>query len=200
MRKFNKFIALLLCFLTILSCFSLIACNGTTSSDTESDVVNTDTSTDTSIDTDTDDEKPDKEPEKPLTIDQLNKRDEVLEILDNNYLSRNEIVYENINGKDVTIYTSFRAKNEVQNNPNFAQIQMVYQAIQYKKKYPDKNVDICLSSYRISGSLSACLDEDSEEYGNLKNLYDKDYDLETGYYRLTYLLCEAARYGINVTV
>ena len=202
MRKFNKFIALLLCFLTVLSTFSLISCNGNTSSDTESGGVNTDTGADTSTDTDSDisNEKPDKEPEKPLSIDELNKRDEVMATLDNNYLSRNEIVYKDINGKDVTVYTSFRAKNEVQNNPNFAQIQMVYQAIQYKKKYPDKDVYICLSSYRISGSLSACLDENSEEYGNLKNLYDKDYDLETGYYRLTYLLCEASRYGINVTV
>lgn len=202
MRKFNKFIALLLCFLTVLSTFSLISCNGNTSSDTESGGVNTDTGADTSTDTDSDisNEKPDNEPEKPLSIDELNKRDEVMATFDNNYLSRNEIVYKDINGKDVTVYTSFRAKNEVQNNPNFAQIQMVYQAIQYKKKYPDKEVDICLSSYRISGSLSACLDEESEEYGNLMNLYDKDYDLETGYYRLTYLLCEAARYGINVTV
>ena len=145
MKKFRNFIALLLCFLTILSTFSFISCNGNTSSDTESGGVNTDTnvdtnndtSVDTSTDTDSDisdekpDKEPDKEPEKPLTIDELNKRDEVLKTLDNNYLSRNEIVYKDINGKDVTVYTSFRAKNEVQNNPNFAQIQMVYQAIQY---------------------------------------------------------------------
>ena len=200
MRKFNKFIAILLCFLTILSTFSLISCNGNTSSDTNTGDVSTDTSVDTSTDTGKDEGKEDVEPEKPLSIDELNKRDEVMATLDDNYLSRNEIVYKDINGKDVTIYTSFREKNESQNNPNFAQIQMVYQAIQYKKKYPDKNVDICLTSYRISGSLAGCLDENSEEYGNLKNLYDADYDLETGYYRLTFLLCEAARYGINVTV
>ena len=177
MRKFNKFIAILLCFLTILSTFSLISCNGNTSSDTNTGDVSTDTSMDTSTDTGKDEGKEDVEPEKPLSIDELNKRDEVMATLDNNYLSRNEIVYKDINGKDVTIYTSFREKNESQNNPNFAQIQMVYQAIQYKKKYPDKNVDICLTSYRISGSLSACLDENSEEYGYLKNLYDADYDL-----------------------
>jgi len=183
MRNSKKFIAVLLCLLTILNVFSLIACDNNTSSDTSSDDV-LDTITDTSVSTDTDtdankpkpDPEPEPKPEKPLTIDQQNKRDEVLATLDNNYLSRNEIVYKNINGKDVTVYTSFREKNEVQNNPNFAQIQMVYQAIQYKKKYPDKNVDVCLTSYRISGSLAGCLDEDSPEYGNLKNLYDKEYD------------------------
>ncbi len=199
--KLNKRILISLLSLAILFSILFIAsCNGNTSSDTSTDDVNTDTGVDTSTDTGKEEEKEDVEPEKPLTIDELNKRDEVMAPLDNNYLSRNEIVYKDINGKDVTIYTSFREKNESQNNPNFAQIQMVYQAIQYKKKYPDKNVDICLTSYRISGSLAGCLDESSEEYGNLKNLYDADYDLETGYYRLTFLLCEAARYGINVTV
>lgn len=204
MRKNKKNLVLLLSLVVLLSSLLLVSCDNTSSDISSDDVKDTDASIDTSTDTDISagkpDKEPDKEPEKPLTVDQLNKRDEVLKTLDNNYLSRNEIVYKDINGKDVTVYTSFRAKNEVQNNPNFAQIQMVYQAIQYKKKYPDRNVDICLTSYRISGSLSACLDENSEEYGNLKNLYDKDYDLETGYFRLSYLLCEAARYGINVTV
>lgn len=199
--KLNKRILILLLSLAILFSILFIAsCNGNTSSDTSTDDVNTDTGVDTSTDTGKEEEKEDVEPEKPLTVDELNKRDEVMATIDNNYLSRNEIVYKDINGKDVTIYTSFREKNESQNNPNFAQIQMVYQAIQYKKKYPDKNVDICLTSYRISGSLAGCLDENSEEYGNLKNLHDADYDIETGYYRLTFLLCEAARYGINVTV
>ena len=94
--------------MTVLSTFSLISCNGNTSSDTESDGVNTDTGADTSTDTDSDisNEEPDKEPEKPLSIDELNKRDEVMATLDNNYLSRNEIVYKDINGKDVTVYTS----------------------------------------------------------------------------------------------
>ena len=105
MRKFNKFIAILLCFLTILSTFSLISCNGNTSSDTNTGDVSTDTSVDTSTDTGKDEEKEDTEVEKPLSIDELNKRDEVMATLDNNYLSRNEIVYKDINGKDVTIYS-----------------------------------------------------------------------------------------------
>lgn len=200
MRKFNRFIAILLCFLTVLSCFSLLSCDNTPS-DTSSDGGSSDTSIDTDTDTDTNtkpDPKPDPQP-KP-TIDELNKKDEVLAILDNNFLSRNEIVYKNINGKDVTIYTTFRDKNEVQNNPNFSQLQMIWQAIKYKEKYPDKDVYISLSSYRISGTLAGCLKEDSPEYGNLKMLRDKEFDEESGYYRLCYLLCEAARKGIYVTV
>ena len=194
MKLHKRLISLLLCIFTILSC-SLFSCNGNnTPSDSDSDGVS---DTGTNTDTDTDSGATDS---PQLSIDELNKRDEVLATLDNNYLSRNEIVYENINGKDVTVYTSFREKNESQNNPNFAQIQMVWQAIKYKEKYPDKDVYICLTSYRISGSLAACLDESSPEYGNLMNLRDKEYDEETGYYRLCYLLCEAARKGIYVTV
>lgn len=202
MKKFNKFIALLLCLLTLLSTFMLISCNDTSSDTQSDDVKDTDASSDTNIDTDSDisDENPDNEPEKPLTIDQQNKRDEVLATLDNNYLSRNEIVYKNINGKDVTIYTTFRDKNEKQNNPNFSQVQMIWQAIKYKEKYPDRDVYISLSSYRISGTLAGCVKEDSPEFGNLKMLRDKEFDEESGYYRLCYLLCEAARKGIYVTV
>lgn len=148
-----------------------------------------------------DDSKPnDSKPNETLSVDVLNKRDEVISVKNNNYLSRGEVVYENINGKDVTVYTSFRVKGESQKNPNFAQIQMVWQAIKYKEKYPEKDVFVTLTSYRLSGTLAGCLDESSEEYGDLKCLYEGDYDKETGYYRLSYLLCEAARKGIYVTV
>ena len=122
MKLHKRLISILLCILTVLSC-SLFSCNVNPPSDSDSDGVS-DTNTDTDTDTDS---GSDNGP--ALTIDQLNKKDEVLATLDNNYLSRNEIVYENINGKDVTVYTTFRAKNEIQNNPNFSQIQMVWQAI-----------------------------------------------------------------------
>lgn len=200
----KRILSFLLCALILLSTLLTAACNmpsdGTdTSSGTESDTSggNGDTSTDTGTDTGGGESTP---PPKPPTVDELNKRDEVISIKDNNYLSRNEVVYENINGKDVSVYVSFRVKGEVQNNPNFAQIQMVWQAIKYKDKYPEKDVYVTLTSYRLSGTLAACLDEESEDYGKLKCLYDKDYDEETGYYRLSHLLCEAARKGIYVTV
>lgn len=216
MKTINKrIISLLLCaFILMGTIFTACAC-GNKSSDTSSD----DTSTgDTSTGDNTnkpeggekpedgeDNTKPDEgetkpEEDKPLSIDEQNKRDEVISVKDNNYLSRGEVVYEDINGKDVTVYTSFRVKGEVQKNPNFAQIQMVWQAIKYKDKYPDKDVYVTLTSYRLSGTLAGCLDEESPEYGDLKCLYSGDYDEETGYYRLSYLLCEAARKGIYVTV
>lgn len=191
MKIYNRLISILLCLVMIFGCFSILSCDNDIASDSDSDAM---------PDTDTDSDGEAKPDAPQLSIDELNKKNEVLATLDNNYLSRNEIVYENINGKDVTVYTTFRAKNEVQNNPNFSQIQMVWQAIKYKEKYPDKDVYINLTSYRISGSLAGCLDESSPEYGNLKNMHDKEFDKETGYYRLCYLLCEAARKGIYVTV
>ena len=39
----------------------------------------------------------------------------------------------------------------------------------------------------------------SPDYGHLKNIYDADYT-EDGYYRISYLLVEAARNGVEVTV
>ena len=191
MKIYNRLISILLCLVMIFGCFSILSCDNDIASDSDSDAM---------PDTDTDSNGEAKPDAPQLSIDELNKKDEVLATLDNNYLSRNEIVYENINGKDVTVYTTFRAKNEVQNNPNFSQIQMVWQAIKYKEKYPEKRVDICLTSYRISGTLAGCLDENSPDYGKLKMLRDKEFDKETGYYRLCYLLCEAARKGIYVTV
>ena len=179
----------------VFQCLSLLSCDNDTSSDNDSNGVS-----DTGKDTDSNSSNGSKPDAPQLSIDEQNKKNEVLATLDNNYLSRNEIVYENINGKDVTVYTTFRAKNEVQNNPNFSQFQMVWQAIKYKEKYPEKRVDICLTSYRISGTLAGCLDENSPDYGKLKMLRDKEFDKETGYYRLCYLLCEAARKGIYVTV
>ena len=175
--------------------------NTSTNTSTNTDSSASNTSTDTGGSSSTNTSTDTSESQKPaLSIDELNKRDEVMSILDNDYLSRSEVVYENINGKDVTVYTSIREKNESQNNPNFAQFKMVWQALKYKDKYPEKEVHITLTSYRLSGYLAACLDKSREEYGDLKCLMETDHDEETGYYRLNYLLCEAARKGIYVTV
>lgn len=200
MKIKSRILSVILCLIMVFQCLSLLSCDNDTSSDNDSDGVS-DTGTDSSSGSGLGSDSGASSGTKPnLSIDEQNKKNEVLATLDNNYLSRNEIVYENINGKDVTVYTTFRAKNEVQNNPNFSQFQMVWQAIKYKEKYPEKRVDICLTSYRISGTLAGCLDENSPDYGKLKMLRDKEFDKETGYYRLCYLLCEAARKGIYVTV
>ncbi len=132
-------------------------------------------------------------------LDLLNRRDEVLTPLENDFLSRNEIVYEDINGGDVTVYTMYREPGEVMNNPNFAQAVLFWQAIRYKDRHPEEDVKITVTSFHYSIYLAACLDESSADYGRMKNLFDCDYDGE-GYYRLAYLLIEAARRGIEVTV
>ena len=132
--------------------------------------------------------------------DAANKKDEILEPMDNNFLSRTQVTYNNINGKDVNVYTFFRKTNEIQNNPNFSQILLVKQCLDYKKAHPTEDVKITIGSFHFSVYLAACVDETKEDYGKLMNLYDVDHDEETGYYRLAYLLTEAAKMGVEVTV
>ena len=117
----------------------------------------------------------------------------------NNFLSRNTVYYENINGKTVAVDSLYRYMGEKLNNPNVAQGIMIKQSIDYKKKYPEKEVYVTLTSFHLSVVASVCLDEESPNYGRMKSLYDAEYDDE-GYYRISYLLVEAARYGINVIV
>ena len=118
---------------------------------------------------------------------------------DDDFNSRAHVTYDDINGKTVTAYT-FRVKtNEQQNNPNFPQAVMLWQAIRYKDSHPDEEVYATISSFHFSVYLAACLDEKSENYGKMKNLYDGDYS-EDGYYRISYLCIEAAKKGINITV
>ena len=49
------------------------------------------------------------DPDTPPTIDELNKLDEVLALLDNDYESRGHSTYYNINGKTVDLYSFFVA-------------------------------------------------------------------------------------------
>lgn len=135
----------------------------------------------------------------PMLHGEVPSRNEVKSILDNNFLSRTQATYENINGQTVDVYTFYRAGGESQNNPNFSQILMVKQCLDYKLAHPDEDVKIVIASFHFSVVLAACLDENSPEYGHLKNLYEQDYDEETGYYRLAYLLGEAAKWGVEVT-
>ncbi len=129
-----------------------------------------------------------------------NKRAELLTPLDNDYRSRTEVTYDNINGKTVTAYTLMVDYGEgFFNNPNFAQAVMIYQAMRYKDKHPEENVQITITSFHFSVYLAACLDESSPDYGKMICLYDAEYN-DRGYYRLSYLLVEAAKKGIEVTV
>ena len=126
-------------------------------------------------------------------------REEILNPSDNDYRSRTETVYHGINGEDVTLYGFYRDYLEIGNNPNFSQILMLYQCIKYKDKYPERDVYITVQSFHFSVVLSACVDPEKPDYGHMKNLYNEEYNSD-GYYRLSYLLVEAARKGIEVTV
>ncbi len=121
------------------------------------------------------------------------------DVLAKDYNSRSNVSYDNINGKTVGVYSFNIKKDEVQNNPNFSQAVMLYQAIRYKEAHPEKDVYATIASFHFSAVLAACLDENSEDYGKMKNLYDADYT-EDGYYRIPYLCVEAARKGIKITV
>lgn len=126
-------------------------------------------------------------------------RQELLTPANNDFLSRGEASYENINGGIVNAYTLYRDTDESGNNPNFAQALLIYQCIKYKEKHPEADVSITCSSFHFSVALSACVDKNSPDYGHLKNIYDAEYD-DNGYYRLSYLLVKAASLGIDVTV
>ena len=130
----------------------------------------------------------------------INNREEVLTATPNDFLSRTEVTYTGINGKDVTAYTFYRETNESMNNPNFAQAVMIWQSIQYKRAHPDTEVEVTFSTFHLSVYAAACIDPNSASYGHMQNLYDRDCDEQTGYYRVSYLLVLAAQHGIKVLV
>ena len=117
----------------------------------------------------------------------------------NNFNSLATATYENINGRTVTVDTLYRKYKEALNDPNFAMASLINQCINYKIANPNKDVKISFSSFRISVTASACLNENSKYYGYMRSLYDKEYD-SNGFVRIVYLLVEAAKYGIDVTI
>ena len=131
--------------------------------------------------------------------DEATTREELLRVCDNDYRSRTETVYKDINGKDVTVYGLYVEFNEAQNNPNFAQALMISQCMRYKEKYPERDVSISIQSFHFSVYLAACVDPANENYGKMKNLYEGDRSAD-GYVRLSALLVEAAKMGIDVVV
>ena len=117
--------------------------------------------------------------------------------MSSNFLSRSTVLYKNINNKDVSVDLFYRVPDEAYNNPNVAQAIMLKQCMDYKTKYPEKDVTITFTSYHLSIVASVCLDPDSDEYGKMKSLYNCDF--KDGYYRISYLLVKAAKLGIHVT-
>jgi len=107
--------------------------------------------------------------------------------------------YANINGKKVTVEGFYRVKNESLHDPNAGMGLLIYQCIQYKLANPEKKVEITFSSYRTSATAAVCVLPESKYYGYMRSLYTTNYD-EHGFVRISYMLTEAARMGINVTL
>ena len=116
-----------------------------------------------------------------------------------NFQGLGSATYANINGKTVTAEAFYRLKDESLCDPNAGLGLMIYQCIQYKMKHPEEDVKICFSSYRTSVTASVCVLPESKYYGYMRSLYGTNYD-EHGFVRISYMLVEAARMGIEVTL
>lgn len=116
-----------------------------------------------------------------------------------NFMSKNTKVFNNINGKDVTVDSFVYQKNDVEDNCTVGEGLLIYQAICYKREHPEEDVSISLSAFRISVAAAICIDRNSRYFGYMRALYGVNYD-SCGFVRISYLLTCAASMGINVTV
>ena len=115
-----------------------------------------------------------------------------------NFQGLGSTTYANINGKKVTAEAFYRVYGEGLNDPNCGMGLMIYQCIEYKRLHPEQDVKITFSSYRTSVTASVCVIPESKYYGYMRSLYGTNYD-EQGFVRISYMLVEAARMGIEVT-
>ena len=116
-----------------------------------------------------------------------------------NFQGLGHTTYANINGKTVTAEAFYRVKNDSLCDPNNGMGLLIYQCIQYKRAHPEEDVKITFSSYRTSVTASVCVLPESKYYGYMRSLYGTNYD-EHGFVRISYMLTEAARMGIEVTM
>ena len=116
-----------------------------------------------------------------------------------NFCSLGTSSFPNINGKTVTVDTFARMYNESLNDPNFAEGILIYQCIQYKAAHPEEEVYLYYASYRTSVTAAVCVDRNSKYFGYMRSLFDTEYD-DFGFIRISFMLVEAARMGIHVTV
>lgn len=116
-----------------------------------------------------------------------------------NFQGLGSTTYANINGKTVTAEAFYRLRNESLCDPNNGMGLLIYQCIQYKRAHPDEDVKITFCSYRTSVTAAVCVLPESKYYGYMRSLYGTNYD-EHGFVRISYMLTEAARMGIEVTL
>lgn len=116
-----------------------------------------------------------------------------------NFQGLGSTTYANINGQTVTAEAFLRLYGESLHDPNAGMGLLIYQSIQYKRAHPTEDVKITFSSYRTSVTASVCVIPESKYYGYMRSLYGTNYD-EHGFVRISYMLAEAARMGIEVTM
>lgn len=116
-----------------------------------------------------------------------------------NFQGLGSTTYANINGKTVTAEAFYRLTDEGLNDPNCGMGLLIFQCIQYKLKHPEEDVKITYSSYRTSATAAVCVIPESKYYGYMRSLYGTNFD-EHGFVRVSYMLVEAARMGIEVTM
>ena len=116
-----------------------------------------------------------------------------------NFQGRQLNVFENINGKDVSVESFVYEQDIPQNNPNVGEALLIWQAILYKNKYPDKDVYIDFTTFHLSIYAAICINRNSRYFGYMYPLHDKEYN-EYGFVRVSYLLVLAAKMGIHTTV
>ena len=94
------------------------------------------------------------------------------ERLDNssNFMSNSTIVYEDINGSDVTVDTIVYPAGSAVSNMNFSQGMLIYQALLYKQAHPEEDVDIRITSYRFSVQAGLCINRNSRYFGYMRQL------------------------------
>ena len=107
--------------------------------------------------------------------------------------------YANINGETVTAEAFLRHYGDSLHDPNAGMGLLLYQCIQYKRAHPEEDVKLTMSYYRTSATASVCVIPESKYYGYMRSLYGTNYD-EHGFVRISYMLTEAARMGIEVTL
>ncbi|MBO4289354.1 MAG: hypothetical protein J5865_04550, partial [Lachnospiraceae bacterium] len=117
-----------------------------------------------------------------------------------NFMSLNTTTFKGINGKTVTVDSFVNKPSIAEGNPNFAEGLLIYQAMLYKQKHPDKNVYIDISSFRFSVNAAICLNRNSPYFGYMRNLSSTVMYDEYGFVKIAYLLVEAASMGIHVNI
>ena len=116
-----------------------------------------------------------------------------------NFQGLGAVSYANINGKTVTAESFYIPYNTALYDPNCGMGLLLYQCIRYKLAHPEEDVEIGFSSYRTSATAAVCVIPESKYYGYTRSLYGTNYD-EQGFVRIVYMLTEAARLGIKVTM